>query len=76
MMADVDIGMKTPETFPFAIWETLLVGMGEVVIRPRSATLPPITQVTMLHCLVYLVLIAIWMIVFMKMKEAILGTIM
>ena len=54
MMVDVDLDLKIPETSPLAIWEEMLVEMVEVDIGPIPATLPPITQVTMVDCLVYL----------------------
>ena len=69
MVADVDLGLKRPATFPLSTWEKLLVVMGEADICPRLSTLPPITHVTMLYCCIYMVFIAMWMIVFTKMKE-------
>ena len=75
MMADVDIGLKIPATFPLVIWYKPLVVMGEVGIGTIPDTLPPITKVTMVYCCVYLVLITMLMVVFMKMKEVIVGVI-
>ena len=47
--------------------------IGDVDIGTIPDTLPPITQVSILDCCVYLVLISIFMIVFMKIKEVIVG---
>ena len=71
MMIDVYLGLKITATFPLVIWDRLLVVMVDVDIGPRPATLPPITQVTMAYCCVYLVLLAMWMILFIKMKVVI-----
>ena len=70
-MENVDLGQKRPATFTIKIWDKLLVVIVEVDIGPRPSTLTTITQVTMVNCCVYLVLIAMWMILFMKMKEVI-----
>ena len=47
--------------------------MEEVDIGPIPATIPSITQVTSVYCYVYLVIISMWMIVLIKMKEVIVG---
>ena len=46
MMADVDIGLNIPATFPFAIWKKLLVVMVELDKGPIPATFPPIMSKT------------------------------
>ena len=71
MMADVDLGLNIQVNSPLTILENLLVAMGEVDIGPIPATLPPITQVTMVYCCAYLVLLAMWVILLMKTKEVI-----
>ena len=45
----------------------------EVYICPRPSTFPPITQVFMVYVGVYLVLLVMLMILFMKKKEVIVG---
>ena len=72
-MVHVDIGIKIPANFTLAIHEKILLAMGEVDIGPRPATIPPITHVNMIDCCIYLVLLAMWMIVSMKIKEVIVG---
>ena len=47
--------------------------MGEMDIGPIPATFRPITQGTMVDCYIYLVIISIWMILFMKIKAVIVG---
>ena len=47
--------------------------MVDIDIGPIPATLPPITQFTMVYCCVHLVLLAMWMIVFVKVKVVIVG---
>ena len=71
MMADMDLGLKRPSNFPIATLDKLLVVIGEVDIGPRPATIPPITQVTIVDCWIYLLLIVMLIILFMKMKEII-----
>ena len=73
IMTDVNLGLKIRATFALEIREKMLVVMIEVDIGPRPATLPPITQVTMSYCCVYLVLLAMWMIIFMKTREVLVG---
>ena len=70
-MEDVGIGLNRPTTFPLETLEKMLVGIGDVDIGTRPATLTTITQVTMLYCCVYLVLLVMLMILLMKMKELI-----
>ena len=60
-------------TFPLSIWDKLLLVMGEVDIGPRPDTVHPITHVTMVDCCVYLVLLAMWMIIFMKTRKVLVG---
>ena len=67
-MTDMDLGLNIPDTFPLETLEKLLVVIGELDIGPRLATPPPITQLTVVYCCVYLVLIVMLMIVFMKIK--------
>ena len=73
MMAGVDLGQKRPAAFTLAIWDKLLVVLGEVDIGPRPDPIPPITPVAMVDFCVYLVLLAILMTLFMKMREVIVG---
>ena len=72
-MADVDLGLKRPEPFTIETLDKLLVVMGEVYICTIPTTITPITQATMLYCCVYLALLVMLMIVFMKMTEVIVG---
>ena len=76
MIAEVDIGLKRPATFPLTKLDKLLVVIGEVNMGTRPATLPPINQATMVDCCVYLVLLVILMIVFIKTKYVIVGVIL
>ena len=46
---------------------------GEVDIGTIPSTLPTITQLNMLYCFIYLVLLVMLMIFFMKIKEVIVG---
>ena len=71
MMAGVDIVLKISTTFHLATWKKLLAVIGEVEISPTPATITPITHVTMVDSCVYLVLLVMLMIVFIKMKEVI-----
>ena len=73
MLSDVDIGLNIPATFTIEKLDKLLMEIGDVDIGPIPANLPPITQVTMLDCCIYMMSIVILMIVIMKMKELILG---
>ena len=50
MLVEVDIGHKRPATLPLAIVEQELIMKGEADIGIILATLPPITQVTMIYC--------------------------
>ena len=75
MMADVDLGLNRPATLNLAIYEILLVVMGEVYIGTRAAILTYITKAIMVDCCIYLVLLAILMMVFKKMKEVIVRAI-
>ena len=50
MLVEVDIGHKIPSTLPLAIVEQYLMLNGEADIGIRTATLPPITQVTVVYC--------------------------
>ena len=62
VVVDMDIGIKIHANFPPEIQEKLLVVMVEADIGPRTATISPITQVTMVDCCVYL-----------RIKEEIIG---
>ena len=73
MGSDVDLGLKIRATFSLAQLEKLLVVVVEVYICPRPSTFPPITQVFMVYVGVYLVLLVMLMILFMKKKEVIVG---
>ena len=73
MMEDMDVGLNIPANFPLLILEKLLVVMGEVGIGTRPSTLTPITQVTMVDFSIYLVLLAMWTVLLMKIKDAIVG---
>ena len=51
----------------------MLVVIGEVDIGTITATITPINQVTMVYCCVYLLLLVMLMIFFMKIKEVVVG---
>ena len=76
IMVDIDIGIKMPDTSPLGILEKMLMALEEVDICSRPVTLPPISQVTMLYFCLYMLLLVVSMIVFMEMKEVILGLVM
>ena len=76
MMADVYLVLNIPAIFTLAVLDKLLVITGDVDIVSRPATITPITQVTMVYCCLYLFLLAILMIVFMKIKKVIVGVTM
>ena len=71
MMADVDLFLKLPTTICLAIMGKNLMVIGEVDICPRPATLHHLTQVTMVDCCVYLLLLFVFIEIFMTMKEVI-----
>ena len=73
IMAYVNVVLKIPSNSPLTILDKLLMVMGEVEIGPIPATLSPITQVTMVDCYIYVVIISMWMILFMKIKAVIVG---
>ena len=75
MVEDVDLGLKRPSTFLLKIREKLLVVMGEVDIGTIPATITPINQVTMVDFCVYLALLTMLMVVFVKMKGVIVGVV-
>ena len=50
LMLEVKLGIKRPATLPITIFNQGLVLMGYVAIGLRSATLPPITQVSVVDC--------------------------
>ena len=72
-MVDVDIGIKRPANLPLDIQEKLLVVMANVDIYPIPSTLLPIYQVNMVYSCFYLVLLDVFMKVFMKIKQVIVG---
>ena len=76
IMVDVDLGIKILATIILAIWEKLLMVMGEVDIGTRPDTLPPITQMIMVYCCIYLLIIVVTMIVFINIQCVIVGVIM
>ena len=47
IMAEMDLGLKRPDTILLAILEKMLMLIGDLDIVPRTTTVPPITQVTM-----------------------------
>ena len=49
-MTDIYSGLKIPDTLPFSIVDKVLIVIGELDIGLRPATLPPITQATMVDC--------------------------
>ena len=67
MMADVYLGINIPATV-LAVRNKLLEVIGDVDIGPRPATLPPIKQVTMIYCCLYLFILFVLIILFMKIK--------
>ena len=67
-MTDIYSGLKIPDTLPFAIVDKVLIVIGELDIGLRPATLPPITQVTMVDCCDYLLILILFMKVFITMK--------
>ena len=56
IMADMDLGLKIPDTHLLSILKELLIFIAEVGKDPITPTLTPITQVTMVYCCVYLLL--------------------
>ena len=66
-MADLYIGLKIPSSVSITKLDKLLVVILEVNIGPILSTLPPITQVTMGYCCVYLLIIVVSVIVFTTM---------
>ena len=76
MMADVDIYIKRPSTLPLTIMDKMLMVIGELDIGPRPDTLSTITQVTMVYCCVYLLLLMVFMDVLIKMKKVIVVVMM
>ena len=59
MMADMDLGLKIPDTITIKIWKKRLMAIGEVDISPIPGTLYAITQVTMVYYCVYLLIIVV-----------------
>ena len=71
MMEEVYLGLKIPSTLLLTILEKFFMVMEEVDIGIRTATLPPITQVDVVYCWVYLLFIDVFSKVFMVMKGVI-----
>ena len=64
MMEDVELDIKRPATLTFTITEKVLMVTGEADIGLRPEPLPPIIQVSLVDCLVFL---------FMFMREVDIG---
>ena len=73
MTSYVDIGIKRPDTLTIAIVEKTMMVIGEVYIVPRPDTFTPITQVNMVDCCIYLLLLVMFMKGFITKKDMILG---
>ena len=71
MVEGVDFGLKRPSTLIFKIMDEVLRVIGEVGIFIRPSNIPPIIQVTMLYCCVYLFLLSIFTKLCMVIKEVI-----
>ena len=71
---NVRYGFRSQETiqYLFKIVEKVLMVMGEVDICLRPATIPPITQVTMIYCCPYLLIIVVFTKLFIVIQEVIL----
>ena len=65
-MEDVELDIKRPATLTFTITEKVLMVTGEADIGLRPEPLPPIIQVSLVDCLVFL---------FMFMREVGIGLI-
>ena len=76
MMADVGFCFNRTATLSIIILEKMLMVNEEVDIGTRPDTLPTTTQVTMLDCYVYLLLLVVFTKVFMTMKDVIPGLMM
>ena len=57
IMVEVDIGIKIPATITFAFVEQDLMLTGEVGIGLRPATITPITQVAVVDCQLYYIIL-------------------
>ena len=66
---DVGLGLKRPATILFKIVEKLFMVIREVDIGLRLATILPITQVTMVHCWVYMSLLVLFTTVFIMVNR-------
>ena len=65
-MADMDIVINRPANFSLETLEKMLAEIEEVHIVPIPATINPMTQVKMVDCCLYLVLLVMLMVVFTK----------
>ena len=72
----MDLVLKRLATITISIVEKLLMLTGEVGIGTRTATITPTTQLTMVDCCIYLLLIVALTKLFTTMKEVILRIIM
>ena len=50
ILVEVDLGHNIPDTLPLAILEQEFMLKGEVIICLTSATIPTITQATVVDC--------------------------
>ena len=71
-MEAVDVGLKIPCTITFKIREKFLMVMVELDIGLRPATIPPINQVGVVDCWVYIFLLGRFKKLIMVMKEVII----
>ena len=68
-IADVDLGHRRPSTIPLEIVEKVLMVIEDVDKVPRPSILPPISQVTMVYCCIYFLLLIFSLKLFTTMKE-------
>ena len=76
MVGDLGLSINIPDTIYFSIMDKLFMLIGEVDIDIIPATLPPITQLTMVDCCVYMLLIFGFTKLFMEIKDVILVVMM
>ena len=76
VMEYVGLGVKIIANIIFTNMERVLMLMKEVEIDIRPDTVPPIIQVVMVDCWVYLLLLFLFTDVFVVMKEMIVVVIM
>ena len=68
-MTDIYSGLKIPDTLPFSIVDKVLIVIGELDIGLRPATLPPVTQVTVVYCWASRFILVLLINFFIKMRE-------